>query len=370
MGDRLLKHLRGMFALAVYDSRQGIRDEPGTYRLLLARDRLGIKPLYIWSKDQKTLFSSEVRSLLASAVLPGSLDLGAVYTYLAFGSVQEPLSIIEGVKSLKPGTWLLFDARGNNLEIKDGSYWTPETGSQSDPEAGELREWLYDAVRSHLVSDVPLGAFLSGGIDSGSIVALASQALDQPLKTFTLGFDNWPADERELAQLTSDRWQTNHTTRLIDVDHILADLPDALLSMDQPTVDGVNSWYVSREAKAAGLTVALSGVGGDELFAGYQSFRYVPILKRLPRLRKGRSVTSLPGYSLIGRTDFRRKTLAYMTRDLPVNHPYYVVRTLMTESWIKGILTERSLGKDPGSFRLTPGLAFCCRIPYFLFVQL
>ena len=341
-GIDCLNHLRGMFALAVYDSRQGNPGDLGSYRLLLARDRLGIKPLYVWKSAQKILFSSEVRSLLASGSIPKTLDQGAVYTYLAFGSVQEPLTLIEGIRSLKPGSWLEIDVRGEYFETKQGSYWKPDLTSKIAPAPGEVRDWLLDAVDSHLVSDVPLGAFLSGGIDSGSIVALASQALDNPLKTFTLGFDNWPADERELAELTSQLWKTDHKCRLIDEDNILADLPDALASMDQPTLDGVNSWYVSREAKASGLTVALSGVGGDELFAGYPSFRYVPILKLLPRLKRQRDVSTIAGSTLIGGTDFRRKALAYIVRDLPINHPYFVVRSLLTESGIKGILPDRS----------------------------
>ena len=154
-------------------------------------------------------------------------------------------------------------------------------GDGSSPE--QVREWLTDAVSSHLISDVPLGAFLSGGLDSGTIVALGSESLRSPMNTFTLGFDNWPDDEREAAGLnrkalehgppvsTDRRSKTSWQICL-----------KAIADMDQPTVDGVNSWYVSREAKRAGLTVALSGVGGDELFAGYRSFRLVPRLKRMP----------------------------------------------------------------------------------------
>ncbi len=337
-----LTRLRGMFAFALYDSRWGRSNDPGSYRLLIARDRLGIKPLYIWRENQRLLFASEVRSLLASGIIPRSLNLAAVYTYLAFGSVQEPLTMIDGIQSLAPGTWKMIEVEGNHFDIKEGKYWQSDFGHREETSIGEVRSWLFSAVESHLVSDVPLGAFLSGGIDSGSIVALASQVIEQPLKTFTMGFENWPADERALAELTSQRWGTDHRVQLINEDDILADLPDALAGMDQPTMDGVNSWYVSREAKRSGLTVALSGVGGDELFAGYHSFRYVPILNNVPRLRRKKDRTSSRGLSLPGRTDFRRKLWAYMQRDLPVDHPYFVVRTLMTESTIKGVLSERS----------------------------
>ncbi len=166
------------------------------------------------------------------------------------------------------------------------------------------------------------------------------------MSTFTLGFDNWQGDEREVAGLTATRWNTVHQCRLISQQDVLADLPRAIADMDQPTVDGVNSWYVSREAKRAGLTVALSGVGGDELFAGYRSFRLVPRLGRLPRDLHW--LASLPGWKagwpiLPGSADMRRKSAAYLSGDTPLEHPYFAVRGLFTSSQIEGIL-KRSTG--------------------------
>jgi asparagine synthase (glutamine-hydrolysing) len=338
-GRECLSRLRGMFALAVYDRRQS--PGPGGGRLLLARDRLGIKPLYLWHDGTGLLFASEVRALLVSGLVPRALSAAGLYTYLAFGSVQEPLTMIEGVSSLSPGTWLQVQLRPDGLESTSGAYWQPPPDGEANPELEQVRGWLADAVNSHLVSDVPLGAFLSGGLDSGSLVALATEALGRSMQTFTLAFDHWPDDERYLAELTAERWNADHQTRLISADEVLADLPRAIASMDQPTVDGINTWYVSREARRAGLTVALSGVGGDELFAGYPSFRQVPRLKGLPR--PGRWYARAPIVEkalgrLPGRTDTLRKLGAFLDGQTPFDHPYFAVRGLFTVRQIKNLL--------------------------------
>lgn len=341
-GKDCLKYLRGMFAFALYDGRESVEDSCPSFRLFLARDRLGIKPLYIWHEKNQLLFASEVRSLLASGKVPGQLSIAGLYSYLAFGSVQEPLTLVNGIHSMAPASWVFIEPVGAEYKVQQGKYWMPGYDKQINPPPQEVHTWLMDAVSSHLISDVPLGAFLSGGLDSGSIVALASQALDQPLNTFTLGFDNWPADERQLAELTSLMWKTKHQIKIVNDLDILGDLPNALSDMDQPTVDGINSWFVSRQAKGAGLTVALSGVGGDELFAGYPSFRLVPFLKRLPGPLSW--LESIPAHKLNlswlpGRVDTRRKLWAYMAGDLPLPHPYFAVRGLMTQSQILTLLS-------------------------------
>jgi len=324
------RHLRGMFAFAIVDQRL-----PEPPRLFIARDRLGIKPLYVWQGEGCLLFASELRALLAGGRVPKRLSPAGLYTYLAFGSVQEPLTLIEDIYSLAPGTWLQCDCQPDGLAITRQRYWSPPIGGDTEPDTAQVREWLSDAVSSHLISDVPLGAFLSGGLDSSSIVALGSQAQDRPMRTFTIGFDNWLNDERVLAGLTVQRWQTDHAVHVVSQAELLDDLPQAIAAMDQPTVDGVNSWYVSREAKRAGLTVALSGVGGDELFAGYPSFRQVPRLKRLPRVAwLARPVSRFwPGSA-----DSRRKLAAFMAGQMPLAHPYFAQRGLFTGGQIRALL--------------------------------
>lgn len=326
-------HLRGMFAFAIYDQR----DEART-RLLIARDRLGIKPLYLWQANRQLVFASEVRAVLASGCVRRSLSDAGLYSYLAFGGVQEPLTMVQDVVSLPPGTWLTCESGPGGLAIQRGAYWKPPPGGGIDRAPVEVRAWLADAIESHLVSDVPLGAFLSGGLDSSCIVALASQV--RPMRTFTIGFDGWPGDERPLAALVARRSHTEHTERVVSEAEMLSDLPRALTAMDQPTIDGVNSWYVSREAKRSGLTVALSGVGGDELFAGYPSFRQVPGLKGWPCLPW---LAWLPGWSdgwgiLPGEPDTRRKLANYLSGQMPFAHPYFAVRGLLSGSQLLSLL--------------------------------
>lgn len=343
-GTECLSHLRGMFAFAIWDSRLQSQDGKlgkGNRRIFLARDRLGIKPLYIWQDGYKLMFASEVRALLASREIQKRLSADGLYTYLALGSVQEPLTMIEGVTSLPPGSWMHVVFKDGKVEIKQERYWYPPPSMSGHHEHEEVKAWLADSVSSHLISDVPLGVFLSGGLDSGSIVAIGGQLLKKPIRTFTLAFDNWPDDERQLAELTAKHCEADHRCRVISQQEVLADIPLAIGSMDQPTVDGVNTWFVSREARRSGLTVALSGVGGDELFAGYPSFHQVPYLKRLPHL--GQWLKILPGWHngwvwLPGSPDSRRKLLAFLSDEMPINHPYFAIRGLFTQPQIKNLL--------------------------------
>jgi asparagine synthase (glutamine-hydrolysing) len=332
------RHLHGMFAFAIYDWRPLVGKPEVAWRLFIARDRLGIKPLYYYQQDEKTfLFASEVRALLASRQIPKHLSVEGLYTYLAFGSLQEPLTLVEGVRSLPPATWLLVESQAAGWTLRQDVYWEPPSGQNISSTPDDVRSWLSEAVGSHLVSDVPLGAFLSGGLDSGSIVAFGSQALQQPMHTFTMAFDDWSFDERHFAEQTARLWKSDHKCHVIGEQEILADLPQALASMDQPTIDGVNSWYVSREARRAGLTVALSGVGGDELFAGYPSFRQVPQLKQIPGPYPG--LKNLPGWQRFSESnDVQRKFMAYLTGDFPLEHPYFAVRGLRTRHQIDDLL--------------------------------
>jgi asparagine synthase (glutamine-hydrolysing) len=343
-GQNCLSRLRGMFAFAIWDSRRETQEDElceGSRRIFLARDRLGIKPLYVWHNVNQLLFASEVRALLASKKIQKHLSPDGLYTYLAFGSVQEPLTLIEGVTSLPPASWMQIVPKDEKLEIKQERYWYPPASMNTPNEHEEVKARLVDAVSSHLVSDVPFGAFLSGGLDSGSIVAIGSQSLTQRIRSFTLAFDNWPDDERQLARLTAERWQTEHKCRVISQQEVLANISLAIAGMDQPTVDGINTWFVSREARRSGLTVALSGVGGDELFAGYPTFRQVPHLKRLPHL--GRWLKMLPGsdkgWILFPRSpDSRRKLVAFLSDEMPLNDAYFAIRNLFTQRQIKSLL--------------------------------
>lgn len=264
-GVEAFRRLRGMFALALWDERRN--------RLLLARDPLGIKPLYYYVANRQVVFASELRALLASGLVARRLSSDGVDSYLANGSVAAPLTIVEGVKQLLPGHYLEVDESLGLQEFEFARARCEQVPSSRDEAVARLRAELEESVRMHLVSDVPLGVFLSGGMDSSALVALMSRVSDQRPKTFSVVFDEAAFTEAPFSRAVAERFQTEHQEIRLSEDRLLELLPDALASMDQPTMDGVNTYVVSRAVKRAGITVALSGLGGDELFAGYPSFR-------------------------------------------------------------------------------------------------
>ncbi|MDC0948257.1 asparagine synthase (glutamine-hydrolyzing) [Gammaproteobacteria bacterium] len=269
-GASCVEHFEGMFAFALHDSRDD--------SLLLARDPTGIKPLY-WSEQGGGLaFASELQALIGDLARP-QLDAQAVYEYLLFGSVQEPRTLIHGVQPLQPGTTLLW----RNGECEHRRFWQMRFGSapvSREQAIDRTRVALDDAVSRHFVSDVPVGVFLSGGIDSTALVSLARRNGVDQLHSFSIGFADPGYDESGLAARTAAHFGCEHSEWLMSADEGVSLLDDFLSAMDQPGNDGFNSWCVSRFARQKGLKVVLSGVGGDELFGGYASFQRVPQLIR------------------------------------------------------------------------------------------
>lgn len=259
-----LSRLRGIFAFAIWD--------PQTHSLFLARDQLGVKPLYYWTDGETLVFGSEVRALLASNLVPRDLDVASIGGYLAFGSVQDPQTLVRGVKSVLPGHYVTCSG-GHSKEVR---YWSlPVAADEYDAGAvnSKVAAALLDATASQLEADVPLGAFLSGGIDSTAVVALMQQAVSRPVRTFSIVFEESEWDEREFSRLAARHIGTEHTELLLTGEDIRASLAPALAAFDQPSVDGLNTYFVSKVTKESGLTVALSGVGGDEVFGGYDGYR-------------------------------------------------------------------------------------------------
>jgi asparagine synthase (glutamine-hydrolysing) len=272
-GKDCLRLLRGMFAFAIRDRETG--------EVFAARDRLGIKPFYYYSDKSLFVFASEIRSLLASELVPRVIDAISLNSYLSFGAVQEPRTMIENVRTLAPAHYVTVDSRGVIKEL--APYWQlpTDTGCRDRAEAIEqTRSRLEESVRLHLVADVPLGAFLSGGIDSSSLVAFMSKQAAGCVKTFTVCFREQEFSERELARRVAEKWGTAHTEIALSEEEMLRSLPDAISSIDQPTIDGINTWVISRATRQAGITVALSGLGGDELFGGYPSFKRARAIER------------------------------------------------------------------------------------------
>lgn len=276
-GEHFAERLTGMFAFAIFDERD--RSDP---HLILGRDRLGIKPLYWMPTDGGVIFASEIKVLLASGVVPPRADRQAVSDYLSLGSVAGPRSIIEGVQALPPGHLLEI----HHGRLTQRRYWDlppaePSAATMQEA-AGALRVLLEDIVREHMVADVPVGAFLSGGIDSTTLVALAASHAGGPLKTFTVRFGSGPAaeDEARHSALMAAHVGADHTEVFVSGEDVAECLPEILSAMDQPSVDGVNSWFVSRATRGA-VKVALSGLGSDELFAGYPHFRRFALAARV-----------------------------------------------------------------------------------------
>ena len=272
-GDDFLLRMRGMFALAIYDKRSG----PGHERLLLARDQLGIKPLLYARAGSQFVFASEIKALLASGLIAAEVDPISLRLLLTYGSVYQPHTILRGVQMLLPAHRLIVDAASERIE----RYWSLGIDRCSDlrpksygEQVEQVASTLEESVRLQMFSDVPLGAFLSGGVDSSLLVAMmARQTSHHRVRTFSVGFtaEGDDIDETDDAEVTARFIGTDHTRVVVSGEEVRDRIRQIAYDLDQPTVDGVNSYFVSRAARQS-VTVAISGTGGDELFAGYPWF--------------------------------------------------------------------------------------------------
>lgn len=266
-GDDAAEHFQGMFAIAYWDA--------ATNKLRLLRDRQGIKPLYyaLVPGGKTLLFASEFRALLASGLIPRELDPRGLHSFLWNGFVTGPGTMVQGISLLEAGSQCQVSL--NQPEVHPLRYWSlPRHGSARS--LSDLKKVLQDAVDARLVADVPLGIFLSGGIDSSALAAMAMQSREEPVHTFSIGFEEAEFDESTYAKAVAEAIGSKHENLTLTGSFFQEQLPTALASLDQPTFDGINTYFVSRAVREAGLTVALSGAGGDELFGGYTSFRDLP----------------------------------------------------------------------------------------------
>jgi asparagine synthase (glutamine-hydrolysing) len=277
-GPACVDRFRGMFAFAVYDRQTG--------RLFAARDRFGIKPLYYSADGGGLAFASEVMALVDSGVVPATLDPVSVDGYLALGSVPGPRTIIAGVRSLPPGSTLRYDPEEDELRID--AYWAPRFTDDATADRTRLRQLVAESVALRLRADVPVGAFLSGGLDSSTIVAMMRAVGGEDradLHTFSIGFDRERFSETAVAGVVAEAFDTVHHEETVTAADVRDHMDDIVAAMDQPTVDGVNTYFVSKLAADAGMKVVLSGLGSDELFHGYPTFDQVaawyPMASRL-----------------------------------------------------------------------------------------
>ncbi len=328
-GSRSLDRFRGMFAFAIWDAR--------TRALFLARDRFGEKPLYYFHRDGLFLFSSEVRSLLQTGLIARQIDEVGLMEFLRYGSASNPDTLIRGIYSLPPAHFALL--REGELTIR--KYWdlssdlvAPGEVRHIGPETiAELRTQLEDAILLRTVSDVPVGVFLSGGIDSSSLVALLSRKYPS-LSTFSVVFNESDYSEAEYSRSISTRFGTDHHEIAISSHEVMTSLAKIIGAMDQPTVDGVNTYIISRETRRMGYKVAISGLGADEIFAGYETFKAVPRMEWVawclgtvdPKLRsKLASIMRLPNSKRRPRVE---KLAALIEGNGGIPHPYALARTL------------------------------------------
>ena len=338
-GEAIFPRLDGMFAIALWDARDR--------RLRLVRDRFGIKPLYLHRRGG-ILFASEIRALLASGLVPRRLDPVALDQFLAYQTVPSPRTLVRDVEMLPPGTIVSVDEAGRMSEQR---YWDLLASADHPSEpvgphtaSREVGERLARSVREHLVSDVPVGVFLSGGIDSSVLVSLVRQAGVTP-KTFTVSFPGTHQDEAPFARAIAAAFETEHTEIALDQASLLGQVQQGVAGADHPTGDGINTYVIARAVRAAGLKVALSGMGADELFGGYPSFRrfgtfaeYARVWKYSPR--PVRQAMSFAVRTMAPHTVSASKAAALIESDGSVSQAYPIMRQLFLPAQRRALLSD------------------------------
>jgi asparagine synthase (glutamine-hydrolysing) len=335
-GEDVVDRLRGMFAFGIWDGRR--------QRLMLARDRFGIKPLYVHRGDRHILFASELRAILASGLVPRRLDAGALDQFLAYQSAPPPRTLVEGVEMLEPAQAAIFEM---DRPSRVRQYWhlldAAAPGAAIDPAAARARtrELLAESAALHMVSDVPVGVFLSGGIDSSALVALVRRSGAVP-RTFTVSCAGTPFDEGAYARAVAEAFETEHHELVLTEDDLLGRLPAALSSVDHPSGDGINTFVIASAVREAGVKVALSGLGGDELFGGYPSFRRLDWLARAapmwgPSSRIVRHAAAAAVRS-VGASVAAEKAAAVLETDGSLPQAFPVMRRLFTPAQRRALI--------------------------------
>jgi len=342
-GPDCVREFEGMFALAIWDERE--------QSCFLARGPLGIKQLYYYEHEGSLIFGSEVRTLLEAAVVPKRLCREGVAGYLLFGAVPEPFTLVENVIALPAGHWLIW--RGGKIEVT--KFWDVQFGDELDDRDAAVktvRGALQESVKRHLVSDVPVGVFLSGGIDSTAIAALASQIEGSDLRTFCISFDDPNFNEGDVAARTAAHFGARHTDWRLNSGTAKGLLSEFLARSDQPSIDGFNTFCVSKLAHDNGLKVVLSGLGGDEIFGGYQSFKLVPRIVRTSQSLNGLAVLRREAGRAL-QTGFgspRQNRLGHFLTETPTTSAaYWTMRGIFTPREVQLLLPQYGFGHRDGA---------------------
>jgi asparagine synthase (glutamine-hydrolysing) len=348
-GTLCIRYFKGMFAFAVWDQQEK--------ELTIMRDRLGVKPLYYYTDKQNFIFASEVRAILATGRVKKQLSTQAMLELFSYQSVGYPLSPIEGIRQLEAGTC---------LRIKDGKedkqvYWDITVASNKGFDFQDVaatrqkvRTLLTKSVERRLVSDVPVGAFLSGGIDSSAIVGLMAETSSARPNTFTVGFTEKEFDESEYAANVARKFNTLHTRLLLEPTVFLGEVENALNAMDTPSADGINTYVVSKAIRQAGITVALSGVGGDELFAGYPFFKQFLQLQKRKNLYQGTAFLRRIGAAMLAGNSNRRKRMQQIVKaPIPsIEYIYPVSRQILSPDLLHQLtIFDKFTSQDTALFK-------------------
>ena len=357
-GDSMLSRLRGMFAIAIWDRKER--------RIFLARDPYGIKPLYIANCSQGWLFASQVKALLATNLVDRTPSVFGQMGFWLLGSVPEPYTWFQEITALPAGTWCYL--KENGVSTPPQCYWDIADVWREAPECNlgvnEIQEIVASAtaesVCKHLVADVPVGIFLSGGIDSGALAGLMRDQSQSSIQGITIAFNEFRGrheDEVPGAKEIAKRYGINHHVRIVTQREFEEDLPKIFSAMDQPSIDGLNTWFASKAVAELGLKVVVSGVGGDELFYGYPSFRQLPALvsrwRMLASVPGGRTIANLAFAQASRRTSNSR--WGWMTRQAETLYgAYWLRRGLFSPNDLHGLmgfdLSEEELqALDPAS---------------------
>jgi len=339
-GADCLNKLRGMFAFAIWDEKEK--------SCFLARDPFGIKPLYYFSAGSALVFASEVRGILASGIAEKKLSNEGLSSYFLSGSVTEPYTIIKGILSLPAGHCMKW--QNGKLESPK-QYWKIKFNPQSaapEETREKVRSSLINSIKNHFVSDVPVGIFLSGGIDSSALVALARQTQKGRLLTYTVTFEEPGWNEGPIAKKVAQKFDTVHTEYMITAQEAGKLFDSFLNSVDQPTIDGFNTYCISKIARENGAKVLLSGLGGDELFGGYQSFRKIPGMMRWGNILRRLHLSDAASGVLRSGSPYSKRISDFLKKPASAVNAYHCLRGVFSESESE-LLIRRHI-PDPALF--------------------
>lgn len=341
-GVDCLNRFNGMFAFAIYDKQEE--------NIFIARDRMGIKPLYYSFQNNTLVFASELRAVLKSNLFDKKINQDALVDYLQYQTVHAPNTIVNGVKMLLPGNYLTIQSN----EIKTEAYWQLEKNinysareTSYDGICKNVQTLFYEAVERRLVADVPFGAFLSGGIDSSAVVGAMSKVSSQQIKTFSVVFNESEFSEAHYARIVSEKFKTDHHEIKLSPENFLQQLPEALNAMDHPSGDGPNTYIVSKATKNAGITMALSGLGSDEIFCGYDVFKRSYKLEQqwwlnfVPRLLR---VSGAGALTTFNKNITAQKLAQVISKpQVSFNYAYPLSRQVLLDKQVKQLLQRSDL---------------------------